>query len=436
MYYKRHIDSYLEDWRLEKDHKPILLRGTRQIGKSTSVRKLGDKFDHFIEVNFEENNELKSIFEGNLDIVKITNRIEVVFNIPIIDNRTLIFFDEIQVCPNAIMALRYFYEKRPNLHVIATGSLLEFGLEELPSFGVGRIRSLYMYPFSFDEFLTALGEKRLLEVKKKASPNEPLDELFHNKLNEYLSIFLIIGGFPSAVKKYVESKRLLLVQDSLMDLSNSFQTDFVKYKKRVPSQRLLEVFRGVITQVGGKFVYNKIQELNNLQVKDCIELLIKAGLIIPVTHTSGNGIPIGAEQNLKMRKMHIIDTGLYQSMLGLQLDDIILDINNIINKGSLADLFWGLEYLKYQSPNIPPALYYWHRESSTSNAEVDYVIQEGNKIRPIEIKASNKGSMQSLRLFLNEKKINFGYRFSLENFSQYEDIKVMPLYAVSNLFAK
>jgi uncharacterized protein len=436
MYYKRHIDRYLEAWKLEKDHKPILLRGTRQIGKSTSIRKLGEKFVYFIEINFEENSELQSIFEGNLDITKITNSLEIIYNKPIIDTKTLIFFDEIQACPNAIMALRYFYEKRPNLHVIATGSLLEFGIEELPSFGVGRIRSLYMYPFSFDEFIMALGENRLLELKNKANTDNPLDEIFHKKLNDYLSIFFIIGGFPSAIKKYVESKRLLLVQDALNDLSTSFQTDFVKYKKRVSSQRLLEVFKGVISQVGGKFVYNKIPDLNNLQVKDCIELLIKAGLVIPVTHTSGNGIPIGAAKNIKMRKMHIVDTGLYQSLLGLQLDDIILDINNIINKGSLADLFWGLEYLKYQSPTIPPSLYYWHRESSTSNAEVDYLIQQGRNIRPVEIKASTKGSMQSLRLFLSEKKTDFGYRFSLENFSQYADVKVMPLYAVSNLFLK
>ncbi len=436
MYYNRLIDKYLDKWRLEKGRKPILLRGTRQIGKSTSVRKLGKNFDHFIEINFEENLEALAIFEGNLDIVKIANRIEIIFNTLIKDGKTLLFLDEIQLCPQALMSMRYFYEKRPHLHIIAAGSLLEFGLEELPSFGVGRIRSLFMYPFSFDEFLMALGENRLLSIKQKSSDVNPLDEIFHARLNEYLSVFMIIGGFPDAIKKYVESRRMILVQEVLGDLNVSFQTDFVKYKKRMPSYRILEVFRGVVNQVGGKFVSSKIKDLNNLQVKDCIELLIKAGLVIPVTHTSANGIPLGAEQNLKVKKMHVIDTGLYQNVLGLALDDLLLDINNIINKGSLADLFWGLEYIKYQAPNLPPALYYWHREVASSNAEVDYVIQQENKIWPIEVKSSRKGSMQSLRVYINEKKIPYGYRFSLENFSHYEDIKVMPLYAVSNLFVR
>lgn len=161
-----------------------------------------------------------------------------------------------------------------------------------------------------------------------------------------------------------------------------------------------------------------------------------AGLVVPITHTNSNRIPLGSESNLKYQKMILIDTGLHQCMLGLSLGDYLLDPNSImINKGSLAEQFWGLEYIKYSSPYNTNPLYYWQREQSYSNAEVDYVIQKNLEIIPVEIKSSGSGRMQSLRLFLKEKNKNVRYRFSLENFSEIEDIKIFPLYAVSNLLS-
>ncbi len=165
-----------------------------------------------------------------------------------------------------------------------------------------------------------------------------------------------------------------------------------------------------------------------------MQLLILAGWIIPVTHTAANGIPAGAEIDSKKRKMLLLDTGIFQRILGLNLAEFLFEPDSAVhNKGVIAEQFWGLEYVKYGSPFTPPALYYWHRESPNANAEVDYVIQQGADLFPVEIKASGKGSMQSLQQFLKEKNKPFGYRFSLENFSDYEDIRSFPLYAVSNL---
>lgn len=438
MYYKRLIDTYLIDWKAQPNRKPLLLRGARQVGKSAAVRELAKKFDDFVEINFEESPQLKTLFEPDLNPARIVESLSIFMGKPIVPNRTLVFFDEIQACPNAISSLRFFYEKMPELHLVAAGSLLEFALQSLPSYGVGRVRSLFMYPFSFDEFLVAMGESALLEAKKKASFREPLLVLLHQKLNDLLKKFMVIGGMPEAVKSYAETRQLLNTQSVLDDLYIALKADFVKYKNSVPPNRLTEVFEAIVKQTGGKFVFNKAsQTANHGQIKEAVELLCMAGLAIAVTHSAANGIPLGAEIDPKKRKLMLFDTGIYQRILGLNLSDFLFDpASTVINKGVVAEQFWGLEYLKYSSPFTSPALHYWHRETANANAEIDYVVQKGMDVLAIEVKSSGKGSMQSLRQFLKEKSNPFGYRFSLENFSEYEDIKSFPLYAVSNFVSQ
>ncbi|PWA10290.1 ATP-binding protein [Flavobacterium laiguense] len=432
-YINRFIDSHLSSWMNDIYKKPLLLRGARQVGKSSSVRNIGKSFSYFLEINLEENSAIHTLFNENNSIDSICSKLEIAFNIPIEEGKTLLFLDEIQSCPNAITALRYFYEQKPNLHVIAAGSLLEFALETLPSFGVGRIRTIFIYPLSFDEFLGAMNEERLLELKKKASAEFPLDAIFHQKLIDYFKQFLLVGGMPEVVARFIVNKSLLEAQQVLDDLLLSLKSDFIKYKKKVPSTRINEVFESVSKQMGAKFIYIKIgNHLTNLQIKEALHLLILSGLVIPVTHTAANGIPLGAEIDLKKRKILLLDTGIFQRVLGLDISDIILKSHfEVINKGAIAELFFGLEWLKYSSPFSQNELYYWHRENKTANAEVDYIVQQNTAIIPVEIKSSKSGAMQSLRLFLKEKNIQKGVRFSLENFSSLEDISIYPLYAVS-----
>lgn len=437
MYYKRLIDSHLDEWKIDPHRKPLILRGARQVGKSSATKQLSAQFEYFIEANFEETPNLKTIFNGDLDPVRIIDNLSVFFGIPIIPGKTLLFFDEIQACPAAISSLRFFYEKMPDLHVIAAGSLLEFALQSLPSYGVGRVRSLFMYPFSFDEFLEAMDEERLLKTKRKATFENPLPDLLHQKLLNYLKTFLLTGGMPESVAAYASSRQLFGNERVLDDLIISFRADFTKYKSTVPPSRLIEVMESVVQQSGGKFIFSKAAgNANHGQIKETLDLLIMAGLVIPVTHTAANGIPPGAEADPKKRKMLLLDTGIFQRILGLNLSEFLFDPSSmLVNKGTIAEQFWGLEYIKYGSPWAPPSLYYWHRESSNANAEVDYVIQQRADLLPVEIKSSGKGSMQSLRQFLKEKGKEFGYRFSLENFSKYENIRALPLYAVSNLLS-
>jgi predicted AAA+ superfamily ATPase len=434
-YFNRIIDSELLAWSKETDRKPILLRGARQVGKSSSVRKLAEHFEHFFEVNFEKNKKIHKLFDSDLIPKQICSSLSIHLNQPIIPGKTLLFLDEIQACPQAISALRFFYEDYPELHVIAAGSLLEFALEELPSFGVGRISSMYMYPFALSEFMSACGENQLWDQVCQSSPENPLHPVFHEKMLDILKQFLVIGGMPAVVAKFVESRDILACQKILSDLIDSLKTDFAKYKQRIPALQISTVFDGVVKQVGKKFVFSKSgEEFSHYQIKQALEMLKMAGLVIPVVHTSASGLPLGAEINPKKQKMLLLDTGILQRLQDFDLTDILFSNDfNLVNKGSIAEMYVGLELLKTSSCYMQRQLYYWQREQKNNHAEVDYVVQQSEKIIPIEVKSGTSGKMQSLYLFMNEKKSEYGVRTSLENFVQYDKIKVYPLYAIGNL---
>lgn len=433
IYIRRGIDQALASWRNEENRKPLLMRGPRQVGKSTSVRQLAQSFEYFIEVDFEAQRNLHALFSSSLNPADICEQLSLYYSVPIIEGKTLLFFDEIQSCLPAISSIRYFYEKMPNLHLIAAGSLLEFALQELPSFGVGRIRSLFIRPFSFNEFLIACNQSPLAEAIKTASVTSPIPDLIHKKIIAQYKRFMAIGGMPEVVAKYVASGDMLACMKIIDDLVISYQDDFAKYKKLIPANRIKEAFEAVVLQMGGKFVYAKAALTSDpRQIKTAIELLILAGLVIPVTHTSSNGIPLGAEIDPKKRKMLLFDTGVFQRLLGLNIGELMIsDSFEVVNKGALAELSVGLELSKLSSHYRNDPLYYWQRESVSGNAEIDYVFQKGEMIIPIEVKSGVRGSMQSLHLFLKEKKIDKGIRFSLENFSDYQNIKTIPLYDVS-----
>ncbi len=435
MYLNRTIDSELLSWKLAKTRKPLMLRGARQVGKTSTVKKFATHFTYFVEINFDENLVFSEIFEKKISVFEVCEQLSVLTNTPIVEGQTLLFLDEIQACIPAISMLRYFYEKMPALHVIAAGSLLEFAMADIPSIGVGRVRSMYMYPLSFREFLMAHEEHLILEQLNKASVFKPLPEQIHQKLINFYKKFLIVGGMPEAVRVYVNNRDLLEVQRVLNDLLISVQADFAKYKSNVPGARLIEVFNAIARQVATKFTYSYPQAtLNNLQIREAIELLKMAGLVYAVTHSAANGIPLGAEINPKKTKYLLFDTGIFQRILGLNIADLLIsDDFNAINKGHIAELHVGLELLKAESCYQKSDLFYWQRDAKNSQAEVDYVCQFNNVIVPVEVKAGTKGSMQSLYLFLKEKGLTQGYRLSLENFSRMEQIKILPVYAVNRL---
>jgi predicted AAA+ superfamily ATPase len=439
-YIKRNVDKTLIEWSREMppDRKPLLLRGARQVGKSSALRQLGKQFKHFVEVNFDENKEVRAFFDSSLSPQGICEQLSLYFHTPIIPGKTLLFFDEIQSCQPALAKLRYFYENYPELHVAAAGSLLEFALEEIPSFGVGRIRSLFMYPFGFYEFLVAMNEEALSKAVKAASPENPLAAPIHQQLLGRLKLFFICGGMPEAVSQYVRKRDLLKGELVLNDLITVFRTDFAKYSKRTPLLLLNEIFESVMRQAEGKFVYERAAPGRPAAaVRQALDLLIMAGLVHPVTHTAANGIPLGAERNTKFQRMIPCDTGLFLQILGLRAEILPASDFSAVNRGSLAEVFTGLELIKATSCYKPLELFCWQRSagpgSSRGSAQVDFLVQKGSRIIPIEVKSGAQGGMQSLRLFMKEKSIKRGGRTSLENFGRSGDIDIYPLYAIGNI---
>ena len=435
-YFKRHIDQYLAEWKEDRHRKPLLIRGARQTGKSSAARHLGQSFKYFVEINLERDQELKELFGKNIDVKGICTQLSIIKNTPITAGETLLFIDEIQESERAIASLRYFYEDYPQLHVVAAGSLLEFALRELPSFGVGRITSIYMYPFSFDEFLCATGNDMLVDYKKeKADCDTPLPQPMHTKLTDSLRTYYIVGGMPEAVKYWVETSDLTRISRIHNSIINAYQDDFSKYKSRISPLLLRNTMLSVARQSGSKFVYSQVEGgAATSSVKEALQLLSLAGLVTPVTHTAANGIPLGAESNTKFQKYLFMDIGLMQALLKISASNILLsDSTDFVNKGGLAEVFVGQELMKYASPFTPPEMFYWQRLEKGAQAEVDYVIEHGQDIVPIEVKAGTRGSMQSLRIFMPAKQSPFGIRVCLENFGRYDNIKVCPLYAISNI---
>ena len=243
---------------------------------------------------------------------------------------------------------------------------------------------------------------------------------------------------PEAVSQYVRKRDLLNGGLVLNDLITVFKTDFSKYRKRMPLLLLNEVFESIMHQTEGKFVYERASMgTQAASVKQALDLLIMSGLVHPVTHTAANGIPLGAESNSKFRRIIPNDTGLFLQMLGLRSEILPAADFSAVNRGSLAEIFVGLELLKSASCYIPQQLFCWQRSaapgSSRGNAQVDFLIQKGSSIIPIEVKSGIHGSMQSLRIFMKEKNIKKGVRTSLENFGRNDDIDVYPLYAIGNI---
>lgn len=445
-YYKRHIDDILLRWKDEPRRKPLLIRGARQVGKSSAVRQFGRTFKYFIEVNLERQPSLAALFTDDIDVRRICTNISAAVVKPIVAGETLLFIDEIQVSKQAIMALRYFKEDYPDLHVIAAGSLLEFALEDIPSFGVGRIRSLYMYPFSFDEFLSAQGLQMQVDFKKRCNASNPLNEAIHKQLIAQVRSYYLVGGMPAAVNEWVETNDYIACSHIHADIIDSYQDDFAKYKRRISPVLLRQVWRSVALQAGRKFVFSEAAgDVRSTSVRESLHLLTLAGLIVPTIHTDGNGIPLGAETNVSFIKYLFLDVGLMLNMLKIPAADMLLASDvDLVNEGAVSEVFAGLELMKYSDCYQRPELYYWQHMSRNGNAEVDYLRAKGSMVLPLEVKANTRGSMQSLYLFMRKKHLTEAVRSSLENFGQLEytdkedggaqrHVRIVPLYALSSI---
>lgn len=382
----------------------------------------------------------------------IVQKIAIYINVPIEEGKTLLFLDEIQECPEAIMALRFFKEDYPGLHVIAAGSLLEFTLQELPTFGVGRIHTLFMYPMTFDEFLNANNENGLISIKRQADSQHPLDAAFHEKLIEYFRIYLLVGGMPEAVLAWIKTHNFNQCSHIQEDIILTYEDDFSKYKKRVSPDLLRTTLHGICHQPGEKITFKQISaDYRSSQIREAVRLLTLAGLVVPVIATSGNGIPLDAEANEKNMKILLLDSGLLLSVLQLEgnlaqhLVELIMtgSPQDLVKKGGLVEMVAGLELLRNKPCVQRQKMFYWEK-SGNSIAEIDYLDTFHLKVTPIEIKSGTQGGMKSLWQFMREKRLTEAIRCSFENFGEFtytdpqadnaeRHITIIPLYALENL---
>jgi hypothetical protein len=429
---KRLIDWHLRGWKEESKRKPLLLKGARQIGKTYSVRKLGMEFDSFVEINFELIPEAKTIFEKDLKPERIIWELYLLAKTKIVPGKTLLFFDEIQACPAAILALRYFYELMPDLHVIAAGSLLDFALEEV-GMPVGRVSMLYVYPLSFLEFIAAIGELPLIEAILR---KEELSWAIHEKLLDFLGHYLAIGGMPESVLAWVETKDPRACYEAQKELVETYRQDFPKYAKKHQLQYLDTLFHQIPHFIGNQFKYSEIHgDYKKRELAPCLDLLRRANILHQVTHSAGNGTPLGAEVNLNRFKTIFLDVGISQALLGLDLPAWFLNPDkDLVNRGTIAEAFVGQELLAYASPKWKADLYFWKRESKGALAEVDYLFDNQGVVLPIEVKSGHGSTLRSMHQFLNDHpKSPFGVRFWSGGHERVDQIESMPLYSVATL---
>jgi predicted AAA+ superfamily ATPase len=401
---RRTIEKRLCEWKGSKNRKPLVIRGARQVGKTYTVNRFGrEEFADFFVFDFERTRSLHRVFRGDLDPTRILSELEIEAGKPIVPSKTLVFFDEIQACPEAISSLRYFYEELPQLHIIAAGSLLELALGDV-SFPVGRVEFEWMRPLSFAEFLEGTGKGLLADKLPRFAEKIEISEAVHAKLIEQLRLYFLVGGMPEAVSRYAETGSFHETADVHRALVLAYLQSFAKYNKRANIAVLENLLEQIPRQVGLQLKYQKLEPGRHTEtIKTALRILERSLLVTRVRSSPAQGLPLSAGSRAKVFKAVFVDIGLMQHLSGVDIRDILheKDILNVY-RGALAEQFVGQELLASGSGSENDKLYYWSRAQRGSSAEVDYLLVRQGQIHPIEVKAGQRGTLKSLALFLKE----------------------------------
>ncbi len=413
---KRHDTAGLQKWLHKKNRKPLLLRGARQVGKSTLVRLFCQEQKlELLEINFERT-KLLSIQKNPILMSEVLDEIQLLLKKKITDQAVL-FFDEIQEQPEMLKYLRFFYEERPDLIVIAAGSLLEIALrDENFSFPVGRIEFYHLGPMTFSEFLLATKNELIYEKLFSLEFSDGLHQACINLFQKYL----YVGGMPEAVKIFSEQESLTGVRDIHQQILQAYVADFPKYHSKINNQRISRVFYSSINYLGKKLVYSKIDSQSQARdIRRVIELLEDARLLHSCLHTTADALPLAGQQDDSIRKLYFLDVGLLNSMTRLDFQSIDLELQNQFNtKGIVAEQFVAQHLCFYDGPNHSPQLHYWLRDKGVQKGEVDFLVESKGEIIPIEVKSANGGHLKSLFYFAKEKRNKTAIKLSVNPYSE------------------
>ncbi len=434
---ERFIEKKLIAWQQSKFRKPLIIRGARQVGKTFSVLQFGKThFPGNIHViDFEKSLDVHTIFEKNLDVTRILAELELYLNASITPGEDLLFFDEIQSCPRALTALRYFYEELPQLHIIAAGSLLEFAFKDEMSFPVGRVQFLEMYPLTFKEFLLATGKEKLAKLLTNAQFT--FSDTAHRLLLQAVKEYFLIGGMPEAVRLYAETKNYKQVFEIHEQLIETFREDFSKYAPFTDKRCLNAVLLNSARFVGQRIKYNRLADgFSTPTIKKAFDLLRLARIVYKIPAASPAGLPLGATAKERKFKAAFLDIGLMQFLNGIKIHQEFNreDLLAIYN-GALAEQFVAQQLIACNKGE----LYFWAREAKSSTAEVDFLTECNGQICPIEVKSGKAGRLKSLHLLLQEyPNIQTGYVCSSQPFAELpaQKLKFIPLYAIESIFCR
>jgi uncharacterized protein len=424
---ERLIYSELKEWKNDPKRKPLLLQGARQIGKTFIVNQFGkSEYKNYIRLNFEEDENLKDIFNSTLDPFQIINQLGLYLNKKIEAENTLIFFDEIQVLPKAITSLKYFYENAPQFHIIAAGSLLGVSMGKSTGFPVGKVNFLTMYPMSFLEYLMALNENLLIDELLNIKDFTPFSEVLHEKMLSLMKMYLFLGGMPEVVQEYIDNKDIVAVRKIQNEILQSYQKDFSKYAEPKEAIKIAEIWRSIPYQLAKentKFRYSEVKKNGrSSHFEQSIDWLKNAGLIHIVNELRAAKLPLGGYADLGKFKLYLLDTGLLGAMLGLT-PEIILRPDDLYKEynGAFIENYACLELVKLLQKEV----FYW---TSGNEAEVDFVLQYNNDIVPIEVKSGSNKNTHSLKIFESKNTTKYLFRTSPRNFVKSAKFINLPLY--------
>lgn len=420
---KRNALESLIRWKSSEDRKPMVLKGARQVGKTWLMKEFGrSAYDSFVYFNFDEEEELKSIFEANKNPQRIVELLSLIAGEKILPEKTLIIFDEIQECPPALNTLKYFKEKANDYHVIAAGSLLGTLLATPKSYPVGMVNLLDIYPLTFDEFLDAT-DPILYTYYESIQKEQDIEEIFHNRLLDAFNNYLIIGGMPECVSSWVKYKDPAKIREIQRELIEVYENDFSKHNGKVNSGRILMVFRSIVSQLAKpneKFIYGAVRQgARGRDFEEAIEWLVSAGMLNRVYNVGKMEHPLTVFDKLDQFKLFLFDTGLLKYMAGIDNSAILLKTDYQF-KGPLTENY-VLQQLRGQF-EVEPRYY------ADKNSEIDFVLQYGTEIIPVEAKGGEDKSAPSFKRYIAQNQPKHALRFSRRGYRKDGAITNLPLY--------
>lgn len=418
-------------WKNKKSHKPLIIEGARQVGKTWLMKEFGRlAFEQTIYINFDSNSRMMDLFSTDLDVNRLLTGIELYSGKKINPKTTLLIFDEIQEVPRALSSLKYFCEDAKEYYIVCAGSLLGISLHEHTSFPVGKVEFLNLYPLSFREFMMALGKEKYVQVLDDSDYDmvTPFKEEYIENLKQYY----FVGGMPEVVQSFIEEQDYSKVREIQKNILNSYEQDFSKHAPNDIVPKIRMVWNSIPSQLAKenkKFVYGLIRE--GARAKDyetAIMWLCDCGLVHKVSRVSGVGIPLVAYEDLKAFKLYVHDIGLLCCMTNIN-EKILLDKNDLFVefKGALTE-----QYVCEQLKTIDNLrTYYYTNDRST--CEVDFIVDNGKDIIPLEVKAEINLKAKSLKTYCEKYKPNIAIRSSMANYKKEENLINLPLYAISNI---